>query len=167
MTKVDEQMTEGPWYTHGWLLFILGLLVTVMIACAFLVVYSIKTADDMVVKDYYEQGSDINTLLEQMDKAKQLDLSATLYFADQTIRLQLHPTNPVAMPIVLQLSNAQDKDSDVHVVLQPIEGDSYLASLAEKMAPGSYYVDISSQEESPWRMKARVTLPGTELTITP
>ena len=167
MTKVDEQMIEGPWYTHGWLLFILGLLVTVMIACAFLVVYSIKTADDMVVKDYYERGSDINTLLEQMEKAKQLELSATLYFADQTIRLQLHPANAVALPIVLQLSNARDKDNDLEVVLQPIEGGSYSASLSEKMAPGSYYVDIASQEENPWRMKASVSLPGTELHIAP
>lgn len=167
MTKHNEQVSEGPWYTHGWLLFILGLLVVVIIACAFLVVYSIKTADDMVVKNYYEQGSDINSLLDEMDKAKQLGISVSLYFADQNIRLQLHSASAHSVPIVLQLNNAHKQAQDVQLIMQAIEGGSYHASLAEKMAPGSYYVDISSQEEQPWRMKAHVTLPADELTITP
>lgn len=167
MTEQNGQIAEGPWYTHGWLLFILGLLVVVMIACAFLVIYSIKTADDMVVKDYYMQGTDINSRLEEMERAKQQEISATLYFADQTLRLVLNSQAESSAPIVLKLQSTHKQENDVELVMQPIEGGSYHASLEQKLAEGTYYVDIYSQEEQPWRMKAEVALPATELHFAP
>ncbi|MCE7878078.1 MAG: hypothetical protein DYH14_12315, partial [Betaproteobacteria bacterium PRO3] len=95
-----------PWYRDRWpWLLILGPAIAVIAGIATLVI-AIRTDDGLVADDYYKRGLAINQVLERVERAAALGVSATVDVAADgraVVVLDGGEANAAARPAALRL----------------------------------------------------------------
>jgi hypothetical protein len=85
----DTALHSKPWYREPWPWFLISLPAAAVIAGIATVWIAARSADGLVVGDYYKAGLAINQTLARDDAARALALSATLQVEDGALLLKL------------------------------------------------------------------------------
>ena len=150
---MPTQSVARPWYKEFWVWFILGLLSLSVFLGTSLLIISIKTADSLVVSNYYDAGKGINRSLERETYAQQLNIQASFELNEQTgqVRLQLSGASGPRQ-IVLSFISPTLPEQDRRVVLQPQGEGVYTGLLAEPIT-GRRFVELLGEEGGrEWRI---------------
>ncbi|WP_324780484.1 FixH family protein [Thiobacillus sedimenti] len=147
-----------PWYREPWPWFLMSLPATAVVAGLTTLWIAARTADGLVVGDYYKEGLAINQTLERDDAARAQGLVATLESEDGVLLLTLagHPTGYPA-ELVLTLAHPTHQGMDHTLVLHRAGGDRYRAALPPLPA-GKWHAQLVDAA-STWRLAGVVYSP--------
>lgn len=148
---MNSTLHAKPWYREPWPWFLMSLPATAVVAGLTTAWIAFKTADGLVVGDYYKEGLAINQTLERDDAARALGLAATLKSADGTLMLTLAghlKTYPGVLILTLAHPTHQGLD---HVLTLHLTGAGrYLAALPA-MPDGKWHAQLVDAA-STWRL---------------
>jgi uncharacterized protein len=147
------------WYKEPWPWLLMIMPLVSVIAGSITAWLAVTTADGLVTDDYYKEGLAINKELARDDKARALELSATLSMAKTNVEVVLQGKIQTAMPDTLLLSFAHPTRSgqDQKIRLQSRGNGHYIAQVS-KLKPGKWHL-ILEDPEGGWRLASKVNLP--------
>jgi len=150
--------SSKPWYREPWPWFLMSLPAIAVVAGLTTVVIAIRSADGMVVGDYYKAGLAVNQTLARDDVAHALALTATIKTEDGTLLLALAGRMP-GYPEQLSLTLAHPTRSgmDQTLALHHEGGGHYRAALPA-MPNGKWHV-LLVDGASTWRLSGVVHTP--------
>ena len=163
MTKFDKDTT--PWFKQFWPWFLLTIPAVTIVYCGIMIYAAITSENSLVSDNYYKDGLAINQSLALDQKAKDLNLSATITF-NQTGRVALSLEGSLTTSpsfLTLKLLHPTLDGQDINIRLLPEPGKTYSAQL-EKPLTGRWYVAVISQD-STWRLKGETALPSNTGTL--
>lgn len=143
--------TSKPWYREFWPWFLISLPATAVIAGLTTVWIAARSADGLVVGDYYKAGLAINQTLARDDAARALGLTATLQSNDGTLALTLAGRLP-AYPdqLSLTLAHPTRQGLDQALALSHTGGGHYRTSLPALPA-GKWHAQLADSAAT-WRL---------------
>jgi len=151
-------LASKPWYREPWPWFLISLPATAVIAGLTTVWIAARSADGLVVGDYYKAGLAINQTLARDDAARAMALTATLQRDDDTLgltlagRLQAYPDQ-----LSLTLAHPTRQGQDQTLVLNHAGGGNYRAALPA-MADGKWHAQLADSA-STWRLSGVLHTP--------
>jgi hypothetical protein len=151
MTGINEKIMDGldtePWYRQFWPWFLIALPGAVVIASISMFFVALNTADSLVIDNYYREGLDVNTTLEQDTLASELKLRAKISIdsSNGEVRVTLDNINADLKntPLQLELLHAKNQAEDIHLTLQPTPQGDWLANLPTALI-GQWYIRLSN-----------------------
>lgn len=158
-----------PWYKQFWLLFVLGFPFASIILGLSLLTVSIITRDDLVTSGYYEEGISINQLLDKIQTAKALQISAHITIADDSkILLTLDgDTRQWPAELLINFGHWRFKEQDLQLRLHRGKDQRYHADLPY-MQHGKWYIDAYPAVDDPdWLIKTSAFFPSNDITLSP
>ncbi|MEA3410255.1 MAG: FixH family protein [Pseudomonadota bacterium] len=151
-----------PWYRQFWPWFLIAVPASAVVMGIVTAVLAVRSADGLVVDDYYKQGLAINRTLARDKKARALGMTAIVRFAfdSSQIDIQLAQAGEPAMEtaLELQLLHPTIDDRDYTTRLVASEPGTFSGKIPD-LATGEWYVLIESEARS-WRLFGRASLPG-------
>ena len=147
----NTALRSKPWYREPWPWFLMSLPATAVVAGLTTAWIAFKTADGLVVGDYYKEGLAINQTLKHDDAARALGLVATLKSDNGMLMLTLagHPkTYPVQL--ILTLAHPTHQGLDHTLTLLYAGGGHYRAALPA-MPDGKWHAQLVDAA-STWRL---------------
>jgi hypothetical protein len=147
-----------PWYREPWPWFLISLPATAVIAGLTTVWIAVKSADGLVVGDYYKAGLAINQTLARDDVARDLALHAALRVEDGVLALTLDgrlSVYPERLALVLAHPTRQGQDQTL--ALEHTGGGHYRA-VFPALADGKWHA-LLSDAASTWRLSGVLHTP--------
>ncbi len=169
-----DNLQVKPWHQYVWVWVLIFIPFTAVIFGIVMFVMADIHRDDLVVDDYYKDGMAINLQLSMDEKARSLDIHASLSFLSSK-RLSLTVKNARDSAIRINFYHVADSQKDRAAVLVP-EGDSIdsmtvysvddadIASLLQ--SSGIWFVEIAGVDDS-WRLRKRIETPVSRLELEP
>jgi hypothetical protein len=156
---MHAQIPVTPWYKQFWPWFMISLLALSVVLGLSLLTVSILKGDSLVVDNYYDAGKGINTALDREKLAKQLQLTATVSFDDESGIAELTLTgNSRPAQLSLSLISPTQPEKDRRIVMQPAEGNLYRGNMQDSVQ-GRRFVELIGQEGGKdWRLFEEETL---------
>lgn len=147
-----------PWYREFWPWFLMSLPATAVIAGITTVVIAVRSADGMVVGDYYKAGLAINQTLARDNAAYALGLTATVQNDGGALLLTLAGHLP-AYPeqLTLTLAHPTRAGMDQTLVMHHAGGGHYRAAMPV-MPAGKWHLQLVDAAAT-WRVSGIVHLP--------
>lgn len=143
--------TSKPWYREPWPWFLISLPAAAVIAGLTTVWIAARSADGLVVGDYYKAGLAINQTLARDDAARDLELAATLQHDDGALVLTLAgrmAAYPEQLSLVLAHPTRQGMDRTL--ALSHAGGGHYRTSLPSLPA-GKWHAQLAD-DTATWRL---------------
>jgi len=140
-----------PWYREPWPWFLMSLPAIAVVAGLTTVWIAYKTADGLVVGDYYKAGLAINQTLARDDVARKLGLTATVKGEDGALTLTLAgqlPTYPES--VSLTLAHPTHQGMDQTLTFHHSGGGHYRAALP--VMPAGKWHALLVDASSTWRL---------------
>jgi hypothetical protein len=153
-----------PWYREPWPWFLISLPATAVIAGLVTVWIAYRSADGLVVGDYYKAGLAINQTLERDELARKLELSATLQIVGTTLQLDLAgrlDAFPSSLKVHVAHPTRQGADQSLELVH---EGNGQYRGILGAMTDGKWHVQVEDPETS-WRLNGVLHTPMTEAAV--
>jgi len=153
-----------PWYREPWPWFLISLPATAVIAGLTTVWIAAKSADGLVVGDYYKAGLAINQTLARDDVARDLALHAALRVEDGMLALTLGgrlPAYPAQLALVLAHPTRQGQDQTL--ALEHTGGGRYQARFPA-LADGKWHA-LLSDAAATWRLSGVLHTPLGETVV--
>lgn len=163
MTNFDKDTT--PWFKQFWPWFLITIPAVTIVYCMLMIYVAITSENSLVSDNYYKDGLAINQSLALDNKAKELNLSATLNFGETgrvAVTLDGNLTSQPSFLTLIMLHPTLD-GQDIKTKLLPEPGNTYSAQF-EKPLVGRWYIDIISHD-STWRLKGETSLPSNTATL--
>lgn len=167
-TAADNEDTK-PWYRQFWPWFLIVLPGTVVVAALYTVYIAFKHADSVVVDDYYQEGRAINVSLALDDRARELDLSATLTVdrisGEVLVAVQGDTEPPETM--TLYLFHPANAALDQALTLRGSGNGRYRGDLDS--APATrYHLRLQPRDSPQWRLDGQLDFrEGEQVTLVP
>jgi len=153
----------GPWYHHFWPWFIVALLGTTVAAGIATVVIAVRSADSLVVDDYYRNGKAINRSLAADREAALREARARVRIAlpgdaqADGVRVALQILGDAPPAIDLSLSHVTRAERDERVRLEPDGSGAYVSD--RPLPQGRFYLTLEpAGVPATWRLRRRVDL---------
>lgn len=166
-SRPPSPSTGRPWYRHGLVWLLIAFPASAVVGGAVTLWLAIRSADGLVVDDYYVRGKEINRVLDRDRTARRLGLEAALELDPENGRLALSLHGRAYDPpprLVLRLLHGTRAGLDQEFHLARGADGRYRAPLGP-LAPGHWYVQV---ETPAWRLTGDLYLPGTRrLAIAP
>jgi len=155
-----------PWYREFWPWFLISLPATAVIAGLTTVWLAARSADGLVVGDYYKAGLAINQTLARDDAARALRLTATLQTNDGALMLTLSgDVQPYPDELSLTLAHPTRQGMDQTLALSHAGGGHYRTSLPTLPA-GKWHAQLADTAAT-WRLFGVLHTPfGHPVTLT-
>ncbi len=141
-----------PWYKEPWMFLVMGVPIAAILWGVVIVTLAVNGKDSLVSDSYYKDGMAYTENREFRNKAKRLQLTATLSYDDGEIRatvagyLDDYPTF-----LRVQLIHPTLETEDETIMLQKTADGSYLG-LADKNHLGKRKLWLQSPEQE-WMIK--------------
>jgi len=118
---------------------------------------AVRSADGLVVDDYYRQGLAINRELARDDRSRALGLSAQVGLTSTRLDLQLRATDAARLPaqLLVQLIHPTRQGLDRRLLLTATAPGTYGSALTPPLAPGAWHLVL---EQADWRLAERLTV---------
>lgn len=101
---IPKKSTQDHWYKEPWMLLVLGGPVIVVIAAIFTFYLAWHGSDEVVTKDYYKQGVNINQNLYRDAKAAEYKMAAKIQLDAHSEKISLNLSGATALPSSVQMS---------------------------------------------------------------
>jgi hypothetical protein len=151
-----------PWYRQFWPWFLIAVPAAAVVMGIVTITLAVRTADGLVVDDYYKQGLAINQTLERDERARTLGMAALVRFDHDAgrIDIQLSGSGVAAdeQELNLQLLHPTIDDRDYTTRLIANGPGSYSGEIPTLVA-AKWYVLIESKAHG-WRLFGRASLPA-------
>ncbi len=147
-----------PWYREPWPWFLISLPATAVIAGLTTVWIAVRSADGLVVGDYYKAGLAINQTLARDDVARDLALHAALRVEDGMLALTLDgqlPAYPAQLALLLAHPTRQGEDQQL--TLDHTGNGRYRAAFPA-LADGKWHA-LLSDAAATWRLSGVLHTP--------
>jgi hypothetical protein len=145
-----------PWYRQFWPWVLILLPASVVVAGLATVFIAHEGADDLVIDEYYKDGLAINRKLEKIQRAQELDISASLRIVGEEI--QVSTRGPVSSTqLQLLLSHPLESNQDFTVILVESTPGQYLGRLLSTIAPRWHWT-LELAEPEGWRLDGSITV---------
>jgi hypothetical protein len=154
----DPTLQSRPWYREPWPWFLMSLPATAVIAGLTTVWLAARSADGLVVGDYYKAGLAINQTLARDDAARVLRLTATLKTEDAALSLALTgrlKTYPEQLTLTLAHPTHQGMD---HVLTLHHSGAGHYRAALPSMPAGKWHAQLVDAA-STWRLSGVLHTP--------
>ncbi|WP_041657416.1 FixH family protein [Azoarcus sp. KH32C] len=150
--------TSEPWYRHGWLWFLISIPAVAVVTGLVTLWLAVRTADGLVVDDYYQEGKTIQKTIARTTRAAELGLAAEVTMRADEVSLQLSAADGVALPETLLLTIAHPTRSgmDQALTLRKRDG-AYVAPLAP-LVSGHWLLQLEDDSRN-WRMTTTISVP--------
>lgn len=155
--------TDGqPWYRQLWPWGLILGPALVVVACFYTIWLAVRSADSMVVDDYYKQGLAVNRSLERDQRAAQYGLQARLQFPAQgPMHIRLTAAQAFAWPdaLLLVLAHPAQARRDVRIPLHiraSTAGQADYVADADLPLEAVNYQLILQDGDASWRLTGRV-----------
>lgn len=147
-----------PWYREPWPWFLMSLPAAAVLAGITTVWFAVRSADGLVVGDYYKAGLAINQTLARDDTARALGLVATLTGDDHALSLTLDGHLDIyPEAIILLLAHPTRQGQDHHLELNHAGNGHYRTPLPQ-LAEGKWALQIADSAGT-WRLAGVVHTP--------
>jgi len=154
----NSALHSKPWYREFWPWFLISLPATAVIAGLTTVWIAARSADGLVVGDYYKAGLAINQTLARDDAARAMALTATLQGEDNALALtmagslQAYPDQ-----LTLTLAHPTRQGQDQTLVLSHAGGGRYRTPLPA-MPDGKWHAQLTDSTAA-WRLSGVLHTP--------
>ena len=154
-----------PWYREPWPWFLISLPAAAVIAGLVTVWIAYRSADGLVVGDYYKAGLAINQTLERDEMARRLDLSASLKLSDTNLQLELAGRlEQMPSSLKVHLAHPTRQGADQVVDLAHAGDGHYRGALSSALSDGKWLIQLENPESS-WRLNGVLHTPMTEAAV--
>lgn len=156
--------TSKPWYREPWPWFLISLPAIAVVAGLTTVWIAYRSADGLVVGDYYKAGLAVNQTLAREDTARALGLTATLSAESGMLVLSL-ASNLRTYPeqLILTLAHPTRQGMDQILTLQHAGGGRYRVALPA-MHAGKWHLELADAA-STWRLSGVLHTPFSQPVI--
>ncbi|MEW5966409.1 MAG: FixH family protein [Pseudomonadota bacterium] len=140
-----------PWYREPWPWFLMSLPAAAVVAGLATVWIAARSADGLVVGDYYKAGLAINQTLARDEAARTLGLAATLAVDDDALTLHLEGRlTPSPDTLKLTLAHPTRQGEDQTLTLSHAGNGRYRAAMPT-LAAGKWQLQLADAAGS-WRL---------------
>lgn len=143
---------DKPWHREPYVWLLIAFPLTAVIAGIITFILAVRSDDGLVVDDYYKQGLEINSTLEQDRLSVEYELDVRMQYAsgDKQIRLIVSAKNNFSYPDTLRLSflNATRPGVDQEIILTRHDNNTYLGPNPE-LGKGKWHLLIEADD---WRL---------------
>lgn len=147
-----------PWYREPWPWFLMSLPATAVVAGLTTVWIAYRSADGLVVGDYYKAGLAINQTLARDDAARALGLVATLTHDTRAWKITVTGRMPVFPDrLRLTLAHPTRQGRDQILVLAHAGGGRYHATASPTRA-GKWHAELVDADAT-WRLSGTLHTP--------
>ncbi len=147
------------WYREPWVWLIIAIPAVAVVFGLYMLQFSIRTFDGLVVDDYYRRGKAINHVLVRDMAAARYGLASEFRFdyRKNTVAMTLSAKSLRVWPAQITLSFLHPTRSgeDRRVELNRTPAGDYFA-LLPRLHPGRWHVQIESDD---WRMVGTLRVP--------
>lgn len=121
-----------PWHREPWPWILMSGPATVIVAGFFTMALAYRTEDGLVADDYYKQGLAINQVLRRTDRARELNLKATVNFSDSRVRVVIEGDEPPGLRLQMVHARAgRDQSVVLHMAARGVYEGSFAPSFGE------------------------------------
>ena len=155
-----QASTPPPWYRQFWPWFLISFPALSVVGGVWMIWVASNGDFELVDKNYYQAGLDINQRLVRDRFAREANLQANLLIpADQT-QTSVYLLDSVAAPTSLQLNlvSAKDSSRDRSVMLMRVNGQLYRGP-AQTLVPGRYSIELLD-DAGQWRLAGQADFPS-------
>lgn len=146
---------QAPWWRQFWPWMLIALPACAVVGSLVTAWLAVRSADSLVVDDYYREGRAINQQLARDDAAAQMGLSATLR-QDGGIALQLSGRmGEAGLPDTLSLRLVHATDAALDAGLQLNHAGDGLYRAAGALPAGGHWIVHLEEPQRRWRLIAR------------
>jgi hypothetical protein len=164
MTSTASPQRSRPWYREPWPWFLISLPAAAVVAGLVTVWIAYRSADGLVVGDYYKAGLAINQTIERDELARKLELGAAVSIAGATLQLELAGRLEQLPPsLKLQLAHPTRQGADQTLRLVHAGDGVYRGGLAP-LHDGKWQIQVENPEAS-WRLNGTLHTPMTEAVV--
>lgn len=144
---------EGPWYKQFWLWFLIVPVLVLMTGSFFLLYKAITTHDGVILDNHYKDGKGYSARTDEDAFARDIQLSADLYWADDNISIKLlGALQPLPETVELIIAYPTTEAYDIHLVMQHRGLGEYTATLEQEVS-GRRLLQLHPVEaEQEWRL---------------
>lgn len=145
------------WFQEPLVWLVISLPLSAVVAGFYTLWLAVRSADGLVIDDYYRQGLAINRELARDQRTAALGLRANISLSKDHIDLQLSASDTAILPaqLKLQLLHPTRSGLDRQVLLTATAPGHY-ASRLSPLPAGYWHVLI---EHADWRLTQRVSVP--------
>ncbi|MDR1854497.1 MAG: FixH family protein [Azoarcus sp.] len=178
--STTNEVRNEPWYRQGWPWFLIMFPAIAVVCGTITAVLAYTTWDGLVTDDYYKEGQTVVKVIDRLQHAQQMGLSAVAKVSDGAVSVKLEAADKNDLPATLYLTIVHPTHSgyDQTVVLQKGQDGAYSGEIAplraghwrfqlENELKGDDKTDNENEPRS-WRMNGAANLPTeTEVLIKP
>lgn len=157
-----------PWYRQGWPWFLLALPATAVVAGIITLIIANWDWDGLVADDYYKQGQAVVMVVDKLERARSLGLTAQLRLRDESVSVGLSSTQGSELPgkLYLNIIHRTRSGLDQQILLEKGPDALYTGTFAPLRA-GRWWFQIEDESQT-WRMNGTANIPTeTEVKISP
>ncbi len=161
------ELSSTPWYRQFWPWFLITLPATVVVACIITVWIALENDISLVNDNYYQEGLNINNVIEQADTAARFNVSANLLFSEKNQKVTIFLSGDAATPKTLKLLlSAPSKAENDHDIVLNAQNTNLFSGPISKPLKGRYYLSLVP-DNNEWRLSQEITFPiGGPITVT-
>jgi len=150
--------TPRPWYREPFVWLIISFPLIAVIAGIATYVIADRTADGLVVDDYYRRGKEINVDLARDRAAAEHGLSGQLRISGANLALKLRARTGYAVSgtVLIRWLHATRGGFDQSQLLQRSRAGQEFRAGLPKLAPGHWYIQVEAED---WRLQGSLHLP--------
>jgi hypothetical protein len=156
---ITQKTEHEHWYQEPWMLVVVGGPLIVVIAALFTFYIAWQGEDNVLTKDYYKQGININKDIQRDAKAVEYQLQAQAKFEAASSKVQLQLEGKVALPSSLQMTisssaHATEYEAIQKVTLNEVKPGMYEGTIRIPTSTGTGNVKVwhVKIEAADWRL---------------
>ncbi len=160
MNSLSNPATK-PWYREPWPWLLMIMPVTAVIAGSLTWWLAMKSADGLVVGDYYKEGLAINQVLARDEWAREQGLTAHLDVVNGQLRLSLQAKSQISPKLLSVKFTHPTHEGRDHTVILHLDGNGLYIAPLPAMPVGKWHVQIE-EPQGKWRLTGVIHTPFTE-----